>query len=339
MCVVDRSAANTFDNKTYPLNLGNNWHVMMQSVPKDSADSSSSSSSQEDATDNVSVLVRDNSGSHDKKDLKVILGDDVIEFTPSSNYANIKQNGHSVSFSASQGAQLRDQNNEILAQLYPMASGVVRAWFPQQQMTILFDGARVTLFVSQSYRGQVRGLCGTFDGEKTTDFTAPRNCVLKSAQQFAASWAVAPSGAVKEQQQKANQAACFPERILYGDVISDAEAGRYQPRHSRSSSKSSSHKSSRNYSPKSAAGCTSHRVKVIQENGQICFSLRPQPACNSQCQPTQNVEKKVDFHCVADSSAARHFADMIKKGANPDFSQKSASKSLKVAIPESCQRA
>ncbi|XP_052133236.1 vitellogenin-1-like, partial [Frankliniella occidentalis] len=68
-----------------------------------------------------------------------------------------------------------------------------------------------------------------------------------------------------------------------------------------------------------------------------CFSLRPQPACNAHCQPTQKVEKKIDFHCVSDSSASRHWAQMIKKGANPDFSQKGANKSLKVNIPESCR--
>ncbi|XP_052120655.1 vitellogenin-1-like [Frankliniella occidentalis] len=338
MCVVDKTAANTFDNKTYPLNLGNNWHVMMQSVPKVNADSSSSSSSQEDATDKVAVLVRDASSSHDQKELKVILDENVIDFTPASGYSNIKYNGHSVSFSSNTGAQIQDQSGDILAQVFPMPANTIKVYFPQQKLEILYDGNRIALIVGQTYRGEVRGLCGTFNGEEVSDFTAPRNCVLKNAQQFAASWAINPSGAVKEQQQKANHAACFPERILYGDVISDNEAGRYQPRHSRSSSKShKSSSSSRKSSPKTAAGCTSHRVKVIEQDGQICFSLRPQPACNAHCQPTQKVEKKIDFHCVSDSSASRHWAQMIKKGANPDFSQKGANKSLKVNIPESCR--
>jgi hypothetical protein len=33
-CVVDGTAANTFDNNTYPLKLGKCWHVMMIDVPK-----------------------------------------------------------------------------------------------------------------------------------------------------------------------------------------------------------------------------------------------------------------------------------------------------------------
>ncbi|KAE8736710.1 hypothetical protein FOCC_FOCC017835, partial [Frankliniella occidentalis] len=299
MCVVDQSAANTFDNKTYPLNLGNNWHVMMQSVPKVDADSSSSSSSQEDATEKVSVLVRDYSNSHNQKELKVIFDEDVIEFTPSSGYPTIKVNGLTVPVSAGRAGQAKSHSGDVFAEVYPLPANTVKFYAPNQQIEILYDGNRVALIVGQTYRGEVRGLCGTFDGEKFNDFTAPRNCVLKNAQQFAATWAINPSGSVKEQQQKANQAACFPERILYGDVISDNEAGRYQPRHSRSSSKShKSSSSSRKSSPKTAAGCTSHRVKVIEQDNQICFSLRPQPACNAHCQPTQKVEKKIDFHCV-----------------------------------------
>jgi len=33
-CVVDSTMANTFDNITYPMQLGKCWHVMMTVVPK-----------------------------------------------------------------------------------------------------------------------------------------------------------------------------------------------------------------------------------------------------------------------------------------------------------------
>ena len=196
---------------------------------------------------------------------------------------------------------------------------------------MLFRSQRIALIAGQSYRGEVRGLCGTFDGEEATDFTAPRNCILKNAQQFAATWAISPSGAVKEQQQKAQNAPCYAQRVLYGDVVSDAEAGRYQARHSRSSGKQSSNQNN--------PSCTSHKVKVVEQNGQICFSLRPLPACNAHCQPNLKVEKIIEFHCVAESSASRHWADMIKKGANPDFSKKGPNQNLKVTIPAGCNRA
>jgi hypothetical protein len=56
---MDRNMANTFDNRTYPLNLGKCWHAMVKSTPQEDADSSSSSSSAEDSYASIAVLVRD----------------------------------------------------------------------------------------------------------------------------------------------------------------------------------------------------------------------------------------------------------------------------------------
>lgn len=58
-CSIDSRAINTFDNKTYPVELGKCWHVVMQTIPDDDDDSSSSSSSSDDDEDEISVLVRD----------------------------------------------------------------------------------------------------------------------------------------------------------------------------------------------------------------------------------------------------------------------------------------
>lgn len=58
-CVVDSNQAETFDNKSYPINLGNCWHVMLHCDP--SIDSIS------DVGDGISVLVRDTSSYLHKK--------------------------------------------------------------------------------------------------------------------------------------------------------------------------------------------------------------------------------------------------------------------------------
>ncbi|MCH1921944.1 VWD domain-containing protein, partial [Shewanella sp. A3A] len=83
--------------------------------------------------------------------------------------------------------------------------------------------------MSNHHRNQIRGICGTFDGEPANDFTTPSNCVLRDYQQFAASYAVPEAsyqGPVKEYKQQAQNAACYPRRVVYGDVVSDAEAKR-----------------------------------------------------------------------------------------------------------------
>jgi hypothetical protein len=61
---MDNSMANTFDNKTYPIDLGNCWHVMMKLVPKVGADVTYSRSSRHfprtlGTLDPVTVLVKE----------------------------------------------------------------------------------------------------------------------------------------------------------------------------------------------------------------------------------------------------------------------------------------
>lgn len=58
-CVVDSNQAETFDNKTYPLELGDCWHVMFHYDP--------SIDNIYDNDDGISVLVRDASSYLNKK--------------------------------------------------------------------------------------------------------------------------------------------------------------------------------------------------------------------------------------------------------------------------------
>ena len=42
-CSIDKNQATTFDNKSYPLNLDQSWHVMAISLPKEKLDPRSES--------------------------------------------------------------------------------------------------------------------------------------------------------------------------------------------------------------------------------------------------------------------------------------------------------
>lgn len=59
-CAIDSNNANTFDNKSYPIQLGKCWYVIMASTPKQNYDQGSSSSHNANIDDerDVAVLVR-----------------------------------------------------------------------------------------------------------------------------------------------------------------------------------------------------------------------------------------------------------------------------------------
>ncbi|XP_071439237.1 vitellogenin-1-like [Hetaerina americana] len=347
-CGLNRVSVTTFDNKTYPINLGKCWHVMMTPQPEEEGDSSSSSSSS-DPTDEVTILARDYS-SH-QKELKVILGDDVFDLKPSGSsqskhssesgdadgtvYFNQKQR----SVSQRKINQVTDSDGEILAFWYAIPSGEVILEAPQHELSIIYNGEAAWIEAGSTYRGDVIGLCGTYDSEPATDFTSPKNCILAEPKMFAASYAVPDQscqGGAKEMQRRAASAPCFEQTVTPHDVISedDHNAGYSSSRSSKSSSKGSQSRSTKTSG--SNSGCTHHRTKIIEQGSQTCFSMRPLPTCAQNCRASGKVEKSVPVHCVANSSASRHFVEMVKKGANPDFSRKETTKTIKISVPKSC---
>ncbi|XP_026682483.1 vitellogenin-2-like, partial [Diaphorina citri] len=78
VCVADGSSGQTFDNKTYPLNLEkDSWYVLMTSAPKQRKDNRVDYKTQRQ--ENVTILVKQSG--ENKKELKIVLnnGEHVID--------------------------------------------------------------------------------------------------------------------------------------------------------------------------------------------------------------------------------------------------------------------
>ena len=181
------------------------------------------------------------------------------------------------------------------------------------------------------YRDSVRGLCGNYDDESYNDLKTPKNCHLKNLKEFVATWALTDEkceGPSLENAGKAKRAHCTYDDNRPSNVISYGESGR-----ERSSSTSGHHDEESNKSSR----CTTHRTKVIHGDTDTCFSLRPLPACSKGCESSNTKEKNVDLHCVKNSEASEKLAERIRQGANPDLSEKSVTKSMKMSVPVSCK--
>jgi len=199
-----------------------------------------------------------------------------------------------------------------------------------------------------SYRSETRGLCGTFNTQKVDDFTTPQDCVLENPFEFAATYALddnscqGPAKELKHRaQQKINNGECYRNVVLYGNVVTDDESNQSNSHSNRNSNKQNSqhNKNYNKYEKYSASGssCSQQRVQVMERNGKQCFSQQPQLQCGGQCRAHGQVTKQVDFVCLEPSSTTQHWKDMIKRGANPDFSQKKPVQSFSINVPQSCQ--
>lgn len=229
VCVADGSSAQTFDNKTYPLNLEkDSWYVLMTSASKQRKNNNVDYKTQRQ--NNVTILVKQ-SGDN-KKDVKIILnnGEHVIEMQPASssnnNNANAKIQVNKKDQRASKNSvtEVTDSQNERIAQIYALPSGEVIVNIPSHGLSLNYDGSRVQVEANDRFRDGVRGLCGTFNGEKATDFTTPRNCVVRDAKDFVASYSLSSNN--RDNSRLSNKDFCAPQKhVRFQQVINEKNTG------------------------------------------------------------------------------------------------------------------
>ncbi|KAG8235284.1 hypothetical protein J437_LFUL015929, partial [Ladona fulva] len=208
-CSIDGKHINTFDNKTYPARLGKCWHAAMVTRPQDD-DSSSSSSSPE--YDDIAVLARELDGK--KKEIKVVLGDKIFEIKPTGSSASeesgsaqgyVVYNQTPLHLSHRDVTEIEDEEGTPIAYAYTLPSGDVVFEAPQHGVFLMYNGYGANIMANSTYRGDILGLCGTYDGEYSTDFTTPRNCIVQNATDFVASYAITDQtcqGEAKEMQRR-----------------------------------------------------------------------------------------------------------------------------------------
>uniref|UniRef100_A0A1B0CWY3 Putative vitellogenin-a1 n=1 Tax=Lutzomyia longipalpis TaxID=7200 RepID=A0A1B0CWY3_LUTLO len=269
-----------------------------------------------------------------------------------------------------------DEADQPLARIYCGPVGEVTVEIRDGGVVVTTNGMTVTI-ESPEYRDDVLGVCGTNDAERENDRQTPANCFHRRNAHFVAAYALDDAtceGQAKPMKKEAAQAKCFEQELLFTDAVTDVEAGRQHYGHgikddsgSSSSSSSSSSESSDSddsddddsdsSSDSSSADeeqlvvaeknrqhqfeqrkCeTKHQTQFVERNGEICFSIRQLPACDSPCRPVQKIEKRVPVYCrPASEQQAQLYRQQIRKGNNPDLRDKAPTRYVNFAIPQAC---
>ncbi|XP_063218666.1 uncharacterized protein LOC134528927 [Bacillus rossius redtenbacheri] len=355
-CTIGNSAVNTFDNKTYPVLMGKCWHVMLKLTPKLSYESELKYMNK---YDDVAVLVRD-AGSY-KKEVKINTGENEIDLLPSSSHqvesrgyasGKVRVNGVSLKVSSNNVTKIYNNQGSTWLELYNLPSGEISLHYPQHGLEVLYDGKTIQLSANNSYKSNVGGLCGTWDGEPTTDFKTPIGYYMNDSQLFSASWSLPQDcqGPVSLIRKKAVQQGIVrprPNAVLVNlidneDIWGDLSSSSYSSSSSSSSSQQSDEEDSASRqepnlrsSPRKTP--TVFRTKVIVDGNEICFSIHPIPACAPGSHVTTRFQKTIPVYCINSSNpTARKLKSMVESGANPDLRRKGASKYLQTSLPKIC---
>lgn len=379
-CVIDENQLNTFDNRTINHYLGKTWHLAMHTVQPELSNENMSNNNarryRQIKNEKMSILVRDSEEQGEKKqhplhkDIMIVIGqsegkDVTVELRPPTsksdklNAPRMQINGNDEYPTIDNVVVLRtdDSAQQPLLRAYVTPEGVIRLIVRNGQLKIVYDGQRVKMQADSSFRKNVRGICGTYTGQKDTDLKSPKNCILRHDKDFVASWALideSSQGPAQQRQREANKAICFPENILLGNVISEQEAGRKQvhllgkinnkqswPRKSASSSSSESTSDESSEPQTSSDMCEAKREIIVHvSEGKLCFSKRLLPTCPKGCKAKSTVVRDIEVHCRPENdTAAQTYHKLIKNGQSPDMRKYETSDTVQFAVPTKCVRA
>ncbi|KZC03969.1 PREDICTED: vitellogenin-like [Dufourea novaeangliae] len=327
-CILDKTRAETFDGRDYPLRLGNCWHVAMTTYPKSNPENHNEKL-RIPSDQSVSILAKETR--EGRKEVKILLGEQEIKLVPGENEPQAQLNGREIQITRDISHQERQKDDEILLEIYRLADNSIAVSSDVYDVNLIFDGKRILIKASDEYRNALRGLCGNFDGEAVNDFLGPQNCVMRKPEHFVASYALNKNQCdadIRETAEQARKECTHPAKTVQSNVISDVDAGR------SNNEKWGYHQGDQQQSDKR---CSTHRTQVLETDDNICFTIRPVVSCAPGCSPIETKTKNYQFHCMERNEASLNMKRRVEKGANPDLSQKSVSMSRPINVPLACK--
>ncbi|XP_011879024.1 PREDICTED: vitellogenin-1-like [Vollenhovia emeryi] len=230
-CVLDKTQVVTFDEKIYPVKLGNCWHVLMTTYPKRDPNNPKETLS---IPKYMSTIVMAREMDDGSKDILIIFGDHKIHLHKWGNSFAGMFDDQIIRF-ASSNSSGHESFRENTFEVYRL-DDMIAVLSLEYGIYAVFDGERLLLRPSHRYLSAVRGLCGNYDRRSDNDFITPKNCILKKPEEFAATYALTQKscdGPAVQNKRRAEQSTCVPRSYKPSDGISDIEAGRSASRNGR----------------------------------------------------------------------------------------------------------
>nr|XP_012221881.1 PREDICTED: vitellogenin-1-like [Linepithema humile] len=228
-CILSKNEIVTFDQKSYPLHMGGIWHVLM--IP-DHLQILKHPDIQPPLSKimKVNVMARE---INNRLQVRVLLGEREYRLQQLGDRLQVLINGQEVKLSKQKSHQDKEKRKTV-AELFIQPDDSLTLNSKNHGINILYDGKRVRLQVTKSYRNAVRGLCGNYDKQANNDFLIPQNCILQKPEEFSATFALLDNETedsdvhkiIAKNRKKANRASCTLSTPRQTNVINDREVGR-----------------------------------------------------------------------------------------------------------------
>lgn len=325
--MVDSSAVNTLDNRTYPTDLPKDWVVLLHYVPRrpSSMKNRPILSVPEQLNQQIeSYIVYGRAYGDAQKEIKMVIQSpntlgQVIDITlkprESSGYPRLFVNNEEIMYD-NQGKHTYDK----YMQAYKLPNQEIKVYV-YESFNVVYDGVRAKLEITHDkFRDASRGLCGTFTNEQETDFTHPGNCISHNAEVFVAKNTVPEKQRTKRMNDmlmiQAEEKKCYRKSVRYVKVVSAQDSGVM--------------------SDDIYSSGMEYRTQYVESEGQTCFTISPVPVCKEGYKQVERLSRAVPAHCVQSSQLARSLRTQIDQGANPSFRSKPQNRKVMMTMAKRC---
>ncbi|XP_018399014.1 PREDICTED: vitellogenin-3-like [Cyphomyrmex costatus] len=340
-CTIDKNMILTFDKLLYPVTLGTCKHVLMTTYPQRDPDIPRNKTNM-----GVLALLRDVDGT---KYVDLLMEMHEISLKKINDDFNVEIDGNEITLLLDKSYRLRE-NDETILEIIKLPDHSVEIFSDKSDIRILYDGERIQLLVTDKYRNALRGLCGNYDSNPSTDFLTPQNCLVKIPEVFTATYALTeedcPQKYIMDNKQKAELMQCQQLPMQqWNNVINDVEAGRipsyeHWGYHHNNLKRKLNLNNDKPYSLEKhdlpAENNIVYRTKVILEDENICFTSKPIPVCLEGTRPMERTTRKYDLYCQPRNEESLIMKRRIEQGANPDFTRKPITRLHTFQVPVVC---
>ncbi|XP_054720073.1 LOW QUALITY PROTEIN: uncharacterized protein LOC129229731 [Uloborus diversus] len=213
------------------------------------------------------------------KEITLHVGEHTLVLSPKRALTyEVKFNGQKKTIHPLKPQQLGDEEVQLLVVMNTAVQGsFLEVYYPYISLKLTYDGKNVKIQVPPTFKGELCGLCSSFDGEVTRELFAADQCLYSRLDDFIKRAIVNP----RECEQSIDPAA---EPLCYSKTGSRMHSDTVETRN------------------------------IVQYKGdQICFSILPIGKCLSGGQPKVADEVEIGFHCLPRrDSTARRLAEEAK---------------------------
>jgi hypothetical protein len=261
----------------------------------------------------------------ERKVVRILTPDNVIEMQKSGAEFLVKLNGDKITVDAELSREMHTEEHRM-KRCFKEGSYIM-CRMPEARIEVYYDGFSAHIKISNLYVGKQCGLCGHMNYEPTDDFQTPEMESISDLRDFQRQWIY---------QDEECQITSLPDM----KDTCPTEDCTYDPEYEKLTSAETSDETPFQYHNRHRKHPEPRKLNlVVYRYGKTCFSKEPVHVCPEYAMPKEAHQQEVEFGCLDEYDIrADHMAYRAQTTPIPEARELPTEFTDTEIIPKSCKR-